>query len=56
MTDGNKMIVVDFKFGRQNEDYKKQVRKYMELLEEMGYNNVKGFLWYVYTNKIDEVK
>ena len=56
MTDGNEMIVVDFKFGRQNEDYKKQVRKYMELLEEMGYNNVKGFLWYVYTNKIDEVK
>ena len=56
MTDGNETIVIDFKFGRPNDDYKNQVRKYMELLTGMGHSNVKGYLWYVYSNKIEEVK
>ena len=56
MTDGNEMIVVDFKFGHQKEEYHQQVKEYMDLLSSMGYNNIKGFLWYVYTNKIVEVK
>ena len=47
--------MVDFKFGKENDDYRKQVRFYMEKLEEMGYNNVKGVLWYVYANKFVEV-
>ena len=55
MTDGNETIVVDFKFGHPNNDYKKQVHRYMELLTEMGHPNVKGYLWYVYSNKIEEV-
>ena len=55
MRNGDEVIVVDFKFGKENDDYRKQVRFYMEKLEEMGYNNVKGVLWYVYANKFDEV-
>jgi hypothetical protein len=27
----------------------------MTLLNEMGHTNVKGFLWYVYNNVIEEV-
>lgn len=44
--------VVDFKFGREVEDYMHQVQEYMDLLRKMGYTQVKGYLWYVYTNKI----
>jgi ATP-dependent exoDNAse (exonuclease V) beta subunit len=55
MRNGDEVIVVDFKFGKENDDYRKQVRFYMEKLEEMGYINVKGVLWYVYANKFDEV-
>jgi ATP-dependent exoDNAse (exonuclease V) beta subunit len=52
----NNVIVVDFKFGRAKEDYPDQVKRYMKLLTLMGYHNIKGYLWYVYSNKIEEVK
>ena len=45
-------IVVDFKFGREREEYLHQVREYMELLRKMGYPQVEGHIWYVYNNKI----
>jgi hypothetical protein len=28
----------------------------MQLLESMGHTDVSGFLWYVYSNKIEEVE
>ncbi len=56
MTDGKEMIVVDFKFGSPKEEHKAQVREYMDLLTAMGgYSSVSGFLWYVYSNKIESV-
>ena len=55
MTDGNEWIVVDFKFGHPNPEYHAQVRRYMDLLSSMGHQNIKGYLWYVYSNKIEEV-
>ena len=56
MTDGQQMVVVDFKFGRPRDEYHEQVREYMELLRHMGYQQVSGYLWFVYSNKIEEVK
>lgn len=55
MSDGEKMIVVDFKFGKPNEKYHAQVHEYMQLLTDMGHKNVEGYLWYVYSNKIVKV-
>lgn len=55
MTDGIQMIVVDFKFGNPKEEYFKQVDEYMHLLSSMGYTNIRGYLWFVYTNNILEV-
>ena len=55
MTDGRETHVVDFKFGRPKEEYHDQVRQYMQLLQQMGMPGVKGWLWYVYSNKIEEV-
>ena len=56
MTDGHETIVVDFKFGRERAEYHEQVRQYMQLLNQMGHHNVKGFLWLVYDNKVIDVK
>jgi len=52
MTDGNEWIVVDFKFGRERQEYHDQVRQYMDLLRQMGHDNISGYLWLVYSNKI----
>jgi predicted RecB family nuclease len=56
MTDGKTVIVVDFKFGSPKPEYHEQVREYANLLADMGYNDIRGYLWYVYSNKIEEVK
>lgn len=56
MTDGRQMIIVDFKFGNPKPEYNRQVREYITLVSQMGYKNVKGYLWFVYSNKIVEVK
>lgn len=56
MTDGQEWIIVDFKFGRPRPEYHDQVRRYMQLLASMGHTNITGFLWFVYNNKIEEVK
>lgn len=55
MTDGNEVVVVDFKFGTPQPSHIDQVRRYMTLLKEMGHTQVKGFLWYVYSNIITEI-
>jgi ATP-dependent exoDNAse (exonuclease V) beta subunit len=56
MTDGSETHVVDFKFGKPHPEYIAQVQEYMQLLSEMGMPKVHGWLWYVYTNKIEEVR
>ena len=55
MTDGQQWIVVDFKFGSPKPEYHDQVRQYMNLLADMGHQNIRGYLWYVYSNSIEEV-
>ncbi len=56
ITNGHEMVIIDFKFGTSKPQYHQQVRQYMDLVTSMGEKNVKGYLWYVYTNKIEEVK
>lgn len=53
--DGKEVVVVDFKFGKPRPQYSAQVQEYMHLLSRMGYPRVRGFLWYVYSGRIDEV-
>lgn len=55
MTCNGETIVVDFKFGKPQAEYHDQVREYMTLLQGMGHHDTRGFLWYVYSNKIEEV-
>lgn len=56
MKDGDKVVIVDFKFGAYRPEYTNQVRRYISLTKGMGYEDVKGYLWFVYTNNIEEVK
>lgn len=46
MTNNSEVVVVDFKFGKPEKSYNKQVQGYMQLLIKMGYKNIKGYLWY----------
>lgn len=47
MMQDDKVVVVDFKFGKQHKKYNEQVRSYMRLLSQMGYTGITGYLWYV---------
>lgn len=49
-------VVLDFKFGTPKPEHRQQVAHYMSLLEAMGNNDVQGYLWYFYSNNIEEVK
>ncbi len=51
----NNIQVVDFKFGKPSPSYHKQVLEYMQLLTDMGYAGVKGYLWYVDENEVVSV-
>ena len=56
ITDGTRMKVIDFKFGKPCNEYINQVKQYMSLLKSMGYQNVEGYLWFVYSNKVNKVE
>ena len=55
MTVGDKAVVVDYKFGEQSEDNRRQIAQYAQLLETMGYRDVEGYIWYVREGVIDRV-
>ncbi|MCA1746473.1 MAG: hypothetical protein LC655_02155, partial [Bacteroidales bacterium] len=56
MIDGDKAIVADYKFGdRELAKYDRQVATYKQLLHEIGYTDVEGYIWYVMLNKVVKV-
>ena len=52
----NEAIVLDYKFGKENEKYTKQVCDYMEALQQMGHTHVRGYLWYARKPKGQQLK
>lgn len=53
----HEVLVVDYKFGETRSfSHHQQVEQYMKLIRQMGYGNVRGCLWYVSQNEIEEVK
>ena len=55
MIDGDRAVVVDYKFGKKSSDHRRQIVEYQELITEMGYSNIEGYIWYVREGKIDRV-
>lgn len=57
MMKDNDIVVVDFKFGKPNKRYNRQVHDYMRLLARMGYDasHISGYLWYVDMQQVEKV-
>lgn len=55
MMRGDETIIVDYKFGQPHSDYEGQVREYAQLLRQMGRTRLRGYLWYVAHNEVQEV-
>jgi len=57
MISDDKVIVIDYKFGEiQDKRHHNQVKNYMKLINQMGYERVEGCLWYVELEKIEAIK
>jgi ATP-dependent exoDNAse (exonuclease V) beta subunit len=50
-----KFIVVDLKSGNEYKEHLSQVEEYTTLLRNMGYPDVKGYIWYIDRHKIKSV-
>ena len=48
--------VIDYKFGEHHSKYERQVKRYMNMWLRMGYEDVSGFLWYLDTGNIVELR
>ena len=55
ITDGHETLVIDYKTGDINPEHGRQVWQYVNLLQQMGYPSVQGFLWYLQYDKVEEV-
>lgn len=50
-------VVVDYKFGlEQKAAYTRQIANYCELLRQMGYPNVEGYIWYIALGEVVAVE
>ncbi|MDR1170696.1 MAG: UvrD-helicase domain-containing protein [Prevotellaceae bacterium] len=56
MLSENETVIVDFKFGALKKDsHKRQIKSYIRLLEMMKYPGVRGYVWYVDMDSIEEI-
>ena len=54
----NEVIIVDYKFSEDTEyekKYRKQLNEYKKIVSEMGYENIKTYLWFI-GNEIKEIE
>jgi hypothetical protein len=56
IVDGKKAIVIDFKTGEQKKNDNEQVMAYMNILRQMNFIDVRGFLLYLRQKEVVEVK
>lgn len=56
MLKGSEAIVIDFKTGKKQDSYQKQVRKYKQILGEMGYRQVSAYLLYLREDELPEIE
>jgi len=52
MIKNDEVIVIDYKFGSESERYNNQIQQYVNLVKQMGYTKVDGYLWYVDTDRL----
>lgn len=55
MIEQKKAIVVDYKSGKPNSKYIKQMNKYMHALYDLGYEEVEGYLYYILRGVVEKI-
>ena len=56
MIKGDRAVVVDYKFGESDKTkHRQQIADYMQILQQMGYKPVEGYLWYVKLGRTERV-
>ena len=53
--DDDHVEIIDYKFGHYDKHYSSQVQEYIQLVQRMGYNDVRGFLCYIDQKKVKVV-
>jgi ATP-dependent exoDNAse (exonuclease V) beta subunit len=57
MIKGRQILVIDYKTGQaQRKEHEKQMREYLDLVREMGYQDVTGWLCYVRLKEIIQIQ
>lgn len=53
MIGGDRCVVVDYKFGDMHDPrYMRQLGRYVNTLQQMGYSSVEGYIWYVMSGEV----
>jgi ATP-dependent exoDNAse (exonuclease V) beta subunit len=55
MIKGDQFVILDYKFGKPEMKHYFQVRSYMKLIKDMGFDKVAGYLWYYDDNILEGV-
>lgn len=56
MVRGGEAVVMDYKFGlNQSDKHIEQIKLYASLLRQMGYESVRGYLWYLSIGEVNRV-
>lgn len=55
MIKGNELIVVDYKTGLKSDSHAAQIRGYLKDFSRMGFDQIKGYLWYLSDNQLVEI-
>lgn len=57
MIKGKRAVVIDYKFGAERyKSHRDQIERYMELLRQMGYTQIEGYIWYLTRGEITQVE
>ena len=49
---GDKVVIVDYKFGKESSSNIKQMKDYISILKQMGNFDVSGYIWYVTERRV----
>ncbi|HTL80287.1 MAG TPA: UvrD-helicase domain-containing protein [Bacteroidia bacterium] len=50
---GKELIILDYKTGKKEDRYRKQLDDYAEVLQEMGYSNIRKKIYYTESAEVD---
>ncbi len=52
---GRSATIIDFKFGRREEAYRHQVKRYAQILRQLGYEVAGAYIWYVPEDDVEDL-